>query len=128
MSYAAAMVVSGERVPARMLRLFWALMIGSLTLVLLRIHNTSHRDYSCPSLNQPVVATDKPNISRATHFTGMLPNAQRPSHSFKTQGKRPKTARWFDFSTAFVTKVSLVTVVPRTEVPAKWLGLEASSR
>ena len=37
MSYAAAMVVSGERTPARWLRLFWALMIGSLTLVLLRI-------------------------------------------------------------------------------------------
>ena len=37
MSYAAAMVVSGEREPAPWLRLFWALMIGSLTLVLLRI-------------------------------------------------------------------------------------------
>ena len=37
MSYAAAMVVSGQSQPPSVLRLFWALMIGSLTLVLLRI-------------------------------------------------------------------------------------------
>ena len=37
MSYAAAMVVSGRNEPSQRLRLFWALMIGSLTLVLLRI-------------------------------------------------------------------------------------------
>ena len=37
MSYAAAMVVSGRNEPPALLRLFWALMIGSLTLVLLRI-------------------------------------------------------------------------------------------
>ena len=37
MSYAAAMVVSGQSTPPAVLRLFWALMIGSLTLVLLRI-------------------------------------------------------------------------------------------
>merc|ERR1712216_571024 len=37
MSYAAAMVVSGRNEPSQGLRLFWALMIGSLTLVLLRI-------------------------------------------------------------------------------------------
>ena len=37
MSYAAAMVVSGRQEPAAALRLFWALIIGSLTLVLLRI-------------------------------------------------------------------------------------------
>ena len=37
MSYAAAMVVSGQSQPPAVLRLFWALMIGSLTLVLLRI-------------------------------------------------------------------------------------------
>ena len=37
MSYAAAMVVSAQAKPPALLRLFWALMIGSLTLVLLRI-------------------------------------------------------------------------------------------
>ena len=37
MSYAAAMAVSGRNEPPAPLRLFWALMIGSLTLVLLRI-------------------------------------------------------------------------------------------
>ena len=37
MSYAAAMVVSGREEPPAPLRLFWALMIGSLTLVLLRV-------------------------------------------------------------------------------------------
>lgn len=37
MSYAAAMVVSGRNTPPAMLRLFWAVMIGSLTMVLLRI-------------------------------------------------------------------------------------------
>lgn len=37
MSYAAAMVVSGKSEPSPWLRLFWALMIGTLTLVLLRI-------------------------------------------------------------------------------------------
>ena len=37
MSYAAAMVVSGRQEPPAALRLFWALIIGSLTLVLLRI-------------------------------------------------------------------------------------------
>ena len=37
MSYAAAMVVSGRDEPPAPLRLFWALMIGSLTLVLLRV-------------------------------------------------------------------------------------------
>ncbi len=37
MSYATAMVVSGRNEPPALLRLFWALMIGSLTLVLLHI-------------------------------------------------------------------------------------------
>ena len=37
MSYAAAMVVSSRNEPPAPLRLFWALMIGTLTLVLLRI-------------------------------------------------------------------------------------------
>ncbi len=37
MSYATAMVVSGRNEPPALLHLFWALMIGSLTLVLLHI-------------------------------------------------------------------------------------------
>ena len=60
MSYAAAMVVSGERVPARMLRLFWALMIGSLTLVLLRIGTSLGDSTSIDALQAFIVITAVP--------------------------------------------------------------------
>jgi choline-glycine betaine transporter len=52
MSYAASMVVSGRNEPSKRLRLFWALMIGSLTLVLLRIGTRCllHGDACVPRL------------------------------------------------------------------------------
>ena len=60
MSYAAAMVVSGQRTPPALLRLFWALMIGSLTLVLLRIGSGLGDSTSIDALQAFIVITAVP--------------------------------------------------------------------
>ena len=60
MSYAAAMVVSGRTKPPKLLRLFWALMIGSLTLVLLRIGSGLGDSTSIDALQAFIVITAVP--------------------------------------------------------------------
>jgi choline-glycine betaine transporter len=60
MSYAAAMVVSGRKEPSQRLRLFWALMIGSLTLVLLRIGTGLGDSTSIDALQAFIVITAVP--------------------------------------------------------------------
>ena len=60
MSYAAAMVVSGRNEPPKVLRLFWALMIGSLTLVLLRIGSGLGDSTSIDALQAFIVITAVP--------------------------------------------------------------------
>ena len=60
MSYAAAMVVSGRSEPAPLLRLFWALMIGSLTLVLLRIGTSLGDSTSIDALQAFIVIAAVP--------------------------------------------------------------------
>ena len=60
MSYAAAMVVSGRNEPPAPLRLFWALMIGSLTLVLLRIGTGLGDSTSIDALQAFIVITAVP--------------------------------------------------------------------
>ena len=60
MSYAAAMVVSGRNEPPAFLRLFWALMIGSLTLVLLRIGSGLGDSTSIDALQAFIVITAVP--------------------------------------------------------------------
>ena len=60
MSYAAAMVVSGRKEPPALLRLFWALMIGSLTLVLLRIGTGLGDSTSINALQAFIVITAVP--------------------------------------------------------------------
>ena len=60
MSYAAAMVVSGRTEPPPLLRLFWALMIGSLTLVLLRIGSSIGDSTSIDALQAFIVITAVP--------------------------------------------------------------------
>ena len=60
MSYAAAMVVSGQSQPPAVLRLFWALMIGSLTLVLLRIGSGLGDSTSIDALQAFIVITAVP--------------------------------------------------------------------
>ena len=59
-SYAAAMVVSGRTEPPAPLRLFWALMIGSLTLVLLRIGSGLGDSTSIDALQAFIVITAVP--------------------------------------------------------------------
>ena len=60
MSYAAAMVVSGRDEPPAPLRLFWALMIGSLTLALLRIGSSLGDSTSIDALQAFIVITAVP--------------------------------------------------------------------
>ena len=60
MSYAAAMVVSGRNEPPAPLRLFWALMIGSLTLVLLRIGTGLGDSTSIDAMQAFIVITAVP--------------------------------------------------------------------
>ena len=60
MSYAAAMVVSGKSEPSPLLRLFWALMIGSLTLVLLRIGTSLGDSTSIDALQAFIVIAAVP--------------------------------------------------------------------
>jgi choline-glycine betaine transporter len=54
------MVVSGELEPAPWLRLFWALMIGSLTLVLLRIGSNLGDSTSIDALQAFIVIAAVP--------------------------------------------------------------------
>ena len=60
MSYAAAMVVSSRNEPPAPLRLFWALMIGSLTLVLLRVGSSLSDPTSINALQAFIVIAAVP--------------------------------------------------------------------
>ena len=60
MSYSAAMVVSGHNEPPALMRLFWALMIGSLTFVLLRIGSDLGDSTSIDALQAFIVITAVP--------------------------------------------------------------------
>ena len=59
-SYAAAMVVTGEDIPPRKIRLFWALMIGFLTIALLRIGSGIGDQTSINALQAFIVITAIP--------------------------------------------------------------------
>ena len=59
-SYAAAIVVSGKDVPPRRIRLFWALMIGFLTVALLRIGTGIGDRTSIDALQAFIVITAVP--------------------------------------------------------------------
>jgi len=59
-SYAAAIVVSGKETPPRKIRLFWALMIGFLTIALLRIGSEIGDQTSINALQAFIVITAVP--------------------------------------------------------------------
>ena len=59
-SYAAAIVVSGEEIPPQKIRLFWALMIGFLTIALLRIGSEIGDQTSINALQAFIVITAVP--------------------------------------------------------------------
>tara|TARA_Y100001970_G_scaffold217203_1_gene265971 strand:- start:201 stop:1772 length:1572 start_codon:yes stop_codon:yes gene_type:complete len=59
-SYAAAIVVTGKDVPPRKIRLFWALMIGFLTIALLRIGSGIGDQTSINALQAFIVITAVP--------------------------------------------------------------------
>ena len=59
-SYAAAIVVSGKETPPKKIRLFWALMIGLLTIALLRIGSQNGDDTSIRALQSFIVITAVP--------------------------------------------------------------------
>ncbi len=59
-SYAAAIVVSGKDIPPRKIRLFWALMIGFLTVALLRIGSGIGDQTSINALQAFIVITAVP--------------------------------------------------------------------
>ena len=59
-SYAAAIVVSGKETPPKKIRLFWALMIGFLTIALLRIGNEVGDQTSINALQSFIVITAVP--------------------------------------------------------------------
>ena len=59
-SYAAAMVVTGEDIPPRKIRLFWALIIGFLTIALLRIGSGIGDQTSINALQAFIVITAIP--------------------------------------------------------------------
>ena len=59
-SYAAAMVVSGQKNPPIILRLFWALIIGLLTIALLRIGSEIGDSTSINALQSFIVITAVP--------------------------------------------------------------------
>ena len=59
-SYAAAIVVSGKETPPKKIRLFWALMIGFLTIALLRIGNLVGDQTSIDALQSFIVITAVP--------------------------------------------------------------------
>jgi len=59
-SYAAAIVVSGKETPPKKIRLFWALMIGFLTIALLRIGSGVGDQTSINALQSFIVITAVP--------------------------------------------------------------------
>ncbi len=59
-SYAAAIVVSGKETPPKKIRLFWALMIGFLTIALLRIGSGVGDQTSIDALQSFIVITAVP--------------------------------------------------------------------
>ena len=59
-SYAAAIVVSGKENPPKKIRLFWALMIGFLTIALLRIGSEVGDKTSIDALQAFIVITAVP--------------------------------------------------------------------
>ncbi len=59
-SYAAAIVVSGKEIPPKKIRLFWALMIGFLTIALLRIGSGIGDQTSINALQAFIVITAVP--------------------------------------------------------------------
>ena len=59
-SYAAAIVVSGKEIPPKKIRLFWALMIGFLTIALLRIGSGVGDQTSIDALQSFIVITAVP--------------------------------------------------------------------
>ncbi len=59
-SYAAAIVVSGKEIPPQKIRLFWALMIGFLTIALLRIGSDIGDQTSINALQAFIVITAVP--------------------------------------------------------------------
>ena len=59
-SYAAAIVVSGKETPPKKIRLFWALMIGFLTIALLRLGSEIGDDTSIDALQNFIVITAVP--------------------------------------------------------------------
>jgi len=59
-SYAAAIVVSGKETPPKKIRLFWALMIGGLTIALLRIGTGIGDKTSIDALQSFIVITALP--------------------------------------------------------------------
>ncbi len=59
-SYAAAIVVSGKEIPPKKIRFFWALMIGSLTVALLRVGSGVGDQTSIDALQSFIVITAVP--------------------------------------------------------------------
>ena len=59
-SYAAAIVLSGEEVPPRRQRLFWAVLIGLLTISLLRIGSDISGQTSIDALQSFIILTAIP--------------------------------------------------------------------
>ena len=59
-SYATAMVISGKELPPKRLRLFWALMIGFLTIALLQIGGRDDAQTSIDALQSFIVLTAVP--------------------------------------------------------------------
>ena len=59
-SYAAAIVVSGKNIPPKKIRLFWALIIGALTIALLRIGSGIGDSTSIDALQAFIVITAVP--------------------------------------------------------------------
>ena len=59
-SYAAAIVLSGKEVPPRRQRLFWAVLIGLLTISLLRIGSDISGQTSIDALQSFIILTAIP--------------------------------------------------------------------
>ena len=59
-SYAAAIVVTGEETPPKKIRLFWALIIGFLTIALLRIGSDIGGKTSIDALQAFIIITAIP--------------------------------------------------------------------
>jgi len=59
-SYASAIVVSGNETPPKKIRLFWALIIGFLTIALLRIGSDTEGKTSVDALEAFIIITAIP--------------------------------------------------------------------